>query len=91
MDNSGVLPPLPPSDQESLDRNRFDGFYRVKARDFWGDAEIHRIDDTPPVKCEHEFKGVQGGVRCQKCNVGLLGPIEVREGKLFSNGEPIGL
>lgn len=85
----GILPPLPPSDQDSLDHNKFDGFYKVRSRDFWGDAEIHRIADIPPVKCEHEFLGVPEGVRCTKCNFGLLGRIETNNGKLFSNGQPI--
>lgn len=91
MNSKGVLPPLPPSDEASFGSNRFDGFYKVRARDFWGDAEVHRIDDTPPVKCDHEFIGVPGGAKCQKCHFGLLGFLEVRDGKLFHEGNPIEL
>lgn len=86
----GTLPPLPPSDQESMDNNRYDGFYKVRTRNFWADAEIIRIDNTPPKKCEHKFTYVSGGVKCGKCHFGLAGPgLEVQNGKLFHKGKQI--
>lgn len=92
MPKAGILPPLPPSDQEALDKNKFDGFYQVKARDFWRDAEINRMDDTPMKKCTHEFKTATDGVECEKCHFGLVANnIEIRNKKLFYKGEPIGL
>ena len=86
-----VLPALPPSDEQSLQLNRYDGFYKTKARDFWGDAEVIRIPDTPPKKCDHTFMAVPDGARCQKCHFGLIGFFEVRDGKLFHKGKPLGL
>ena len=77
------LPPLPPSDGDSLIRNR-------AARNFWGDAEIIRINDTPAPKCDHEFINTKGGVRCTKCNFGLLGgQLEAKDGQVFVQGKPI--
>lgn len=82
MDNK--LPPLPPSDQDSLEHNAF-------AREFWKENQITRIEDKPMNKCEHDFKYAPGGAECKKCHFGLTGPLEVRLGKLFYKGEPIGL
>jgi hypothetical protein len=62
---------MPPSDQDSLDRNKFDGFYKVKAREFWGENEIHHMPNTPPPVCEHEFISTKGGIICKKCNFAL--------------------
>jgi hypothetical protein len=90
MIDSGVLPPMPPSDQDALDRNKYDGFYKVKARDFWGENEIHRIPDQKPVSCEHEFTTVSGGIMCTKCSFGLLGVgLSVKDGKALAQGKPI--
>ena len=91
MDNSNTLPPLPSSDQDSMDKNKFDGFYKVRARDFWGDNAIVRVDNTPPSKCNHKFITCEGGVKCQKCHFGLMGQLEVRDEKLFYKGELIEL
>lgn len=90
MDNDR-LPPLPPSDRESLDRNKFDGYYEVRARDFWGENRLLHIEETENVICKHEFRLATGGVKCQKCHFGLIGQIDVQDGKLFYQGEPIGL
>mgnify|MGYP007071620282 CR=1 FL=1 len=83
------LPPMPPSDQGAFERNHFDNYYRRSAREFWKDAEIIRIKDEPMEKCHHEFKVTPTGAQCRRCNFGLMGQIEVREGKLFINNEPI--
>ena len=82
---------MPPSDQDSLDRNKFDGFYKVKAREFWGENEIHHMPNTPPPVCEHEFISTKGGIICKKCNFGLLGVgLSAKDGKALVQGEPIG-
>lgn len=91
MPSQGVLPALPPSDEQALQANRYDGFYKVTPRGFWSDNEIIRIPDVPMKKCDHDFNSVKGGVRCKKCNFGLLGDLEVRTGKLYYNNEPLGL
>ena len=82
---------MPPSDQDALDKNKYDGFYKVRARDFWGDNEINRIEPEKKAKCEHEFKATPTGAECSKCGFGLIGPIEVKDGKLFSNNKPLNL
>jgi len=90
MTNIGLLPPLPPSDRDSLDQNRYDGFYKVKARDFWGENEIHHLDGSPTKSCKHEFTSQKGGVRCTKCNFGLLGVgLSAKDGVALVQGEPI--
>ncbi len=83
MSNNRPLPPLPPSDMDSLRVNR-------GARNFWGEAEVISIPDRPAPKCEHEFINIEGGVRCKKCNFGLLGgQLEARDGRVFVQGKPI--
>lgn len=85
-----VLPPLPPSDQKSLDWNRPDGYYGVKSRDFWGPNAIIRETPKDFEKCDHNFIYVPEGVQCQKCHMGLGGKdLNISEGKLFHRGEPI--
>ena len=84
-----VLPPLPPSDAGSLEKNSYSGFYNWKARDFWGPNEVTRIEITPDKKCQHEFKATPRGAECTKCHFGLMGPIEVKEGRLFHKGDQI--
>jgi hypothetical protein len=89
--NNKVLPPLPRSDTGAFEKHTFDYFYKRSSQGFWGDNEIIRIEVGPMVKCEHEF--VQSGheVQCQKCHFGLIGPLEVQDGKLFFRGAPLGL
>lgn len=74
-----ILPPLPPSDVESLKFNR-------GARDFWKLNEVVREPLQPDRKCSHEFKATPRGAECTKCHFGLIGPIEVKEGHLFHKG-----
>lgn len=83
------LPPLPPSDVASLSQNTYDGFYQRRAREFWGENEITRIRVEPDKRCDHEFIAIPSGAQCTKCRYGLIGHIEVREGKLFHNGDQI--
>jgi hypothetical protein len=88
--SAAKLPPLPPSDEQSLMNNRYDGNYRTRARSFWGDNEIIHINNTPTKACEHKFTGVPGGVKCSKCHFGLLGAgLEIRNGQVHIQGEPI--
>jgi len=83
MADNRPLPPLPPSDGDSLQMNR-------AARNFWGEAEIIRIPDTPTKKCNHEFINNEGGIRCTKCNFGLLGgQLTAKNGVAYAQGEPI--
>lgn len=91
MANKGTLPPMPPSDEDSIARNHYDGFYKRSARGFWGENEVIRIPVTKDEKCNHEFISKPNGAECQKCHFGLVGKIEVRSGKLFYKGEQIGL
>ena len=85
------LAPLPRSDMEAMEYNTFDGNYKTRARSFWSENEIIRIDDTPMKKCKHEFEYTRDGVKCKKCNFGLIAnTLEIRDKKLFYKGEPIG-
>ena len=87
-----ILPPMPPSDMESIERNKYDGFYKVKSRDFWGDNEVNRIEEQPMKKCIHEFFMAVEGPQCKKCGFGLIGSmLTIQDNKLFFKGEPIGL
>lgn len=89
MPNS-FLPPLPPSDDKSLQTNYWDGFYKQRARNFWGENQIEKIEDLHMEKCQHEFSYRNGGVECDKCHFGLSGPsLEIRSKKLFIRGEPV--
>ena len=83
------LPPLPPSDEASLEKNHYDAYYRVNSRNFWKDAEINRIPDEPVKTCDHEFQRTRTGVECRKCHFGLIGALEVRDGHLFIRGEQV--
>lgn len=83
MRRSTPLPALPPSDGDSLQRSR-------TARNFWEGAEIVRVNDTPAPRCKHEFVNNKEGIRCTRCNFGLLGgQLEARDGQAFVQGEPI--
>ena len=86
-----TLPALPPSDEGALERNHYDGYYNIKARDFWSGNQIERIIEKSPTKCDHEFTSTENGAVCKKCHFGLVGKLEVRKGKLFHEGNSIGL
>lgn len=86
-----VLPALPASDGKSIEWNRFDGFYEVKSRDFWKNAEIIREEVGLDRKCIHEFEATPDGAQCIKCHFGLSGVLQVKEGKLYHNGEQLPL
>lgn len=82
-----VLPPLPPSDEKSLEYNKYDSFYGYKARDFWGKNKITREKIEDFKTCDHFFKKNGNAVECQKCHFGLLGLFEISNGKLFYKGK----
>lgn len=87
-----ILPKLPSSDPNAIERNDFDQNYKVRVQDFWKDAEIIPLNNKPLTSCNHEFIYNHTGVICTKCHFGLLGhDLEIQSGKLFSHGEPIGL
>lgn len=86
-----TLPPMPPSDDGSLARNHYDGFYKRSSREFWKDNKVITIKDEPFKKCDHEFKVVFNGAKCVKCHFGLTGPIEVKDGKLYHEGKKMPL
>ena len=89
---AGILPPLPPSDMESIGKNTYDGNNQTRAASFWGENSIIRIEDKPMEKCNHEFEYSDNGVKCKKCNFGLIAnTLEIRDKKLFFKGEPLGL
>ena len=87
--SKGTLPPLPGSDERSLGRNSFDGYYRIKAREFWGENQLVRdkIQDFKP--CSHHFKKTDKGAKCEKCHFGLMGSFEISEGKIILDGKPV--
>lgn len=85
-----TLPPLPRSDGYALERNVYDGFYKIKSRDFWGENEITREEVKPFRKCDHKFHATASGVECETCHMGLMGHgLEVRNGKLFYKNQEI--
>ena len=86
-----TLPPMPPSDNGSLTRNHYDSFYKRGAREFWQGNRVESIKDEPFQKCDHEFKVVPNGAKCVKCHFGLMGPIEVKDGKLYHKGKKLPL
>ena len=87
---TATLPPLPGSDQQSLDWNKKDHFYGVGAREFWGENQIVREVVKPYEKCNHYFMKNTDTVRCQKCHFGLTGTgLKTQDGKLFLGGEPV--
>ena len=91
MNKQDSLPPLPPSDPGAIERNSYDSNYDVRAREFWKGNQIIREEEKPFKKCNHEFKMVVNGVKCVKCHFGLMGPLEVKNGKLFHKGEKLPL
>ena len=85
------LPPLPPSDEESLNKNRYDGFYEVRAKDFWGKNEVVREVVYKDKKCGHNFIYTDNGAECTKCHIGFVGKLEVRDGNLYHHGKKLPL
>lgn len=89
--NGGTLPDLPASDSGSLQHNSYDAYYGVRARDFWGPNQINTNEVKPFQKCDHFFEANGKEIICKKCHMGLLGPFEIRDGKLFHKGEAVGI
>lgn len=92
MANKSILPSLPGSDESSIQRNAYHGFYGVGARDFWGENAIssNKLEDKR--KCDHYFVREGMEVRCQACFMGWVAPydIQTKDGKLYINDKEIG-
>lgn len=83
------LPPLLPSDEQSLREDRFDTFYKKRPSDIWL-GQIERTERKESPKCEHEFKETKDGVECRKCSMGLLGPdLTIKNGQLYVQGKKV--
>lgn len=39
------------------------------------------ISDTKPKECNHYFEFTADGCRCRKCNMGLKGVLQIKNGK----------
>lgn len=80
-----TLPALPGSDTSAIQRNHYDGFYRVGARDFWKDAKLSSEIVKPFVTCEHYLIQKGQEAQCASCHVGWNLPHmwRVLDGKLF--------
>lgn len=89
MTSQETLPPLPRSDTEAMGKHTFDSFYQRSSRGFWEGNEINRIELKEVEKCIHEFIRKGHEVQCKHCNFGLIGPIEIQNGKLFHQGEQL--
>lgn len=85
------LPPLPASDQTSLNRNIFNSFYEIGSKDFWAQNEVTYNEVKEFEKCDHYFEQKGPDAICKKCFFGLSGQFEIRDGKLYHLGEPIGI
>ena len=85
------LPPMPPSDPGSLERNTYDHFYQVSSRGFWKNNEINYIKDEWKEPCQHYFEQKGADVICKHCHFGLETSIGLitKEGKLYHNDEEI--
>jgi len=89
MANGKTLPPLPASDEKSISSNRFDPFYKIRAREFWENNEISSETPEKFKKCKHNFILKAGTAECTKCSFGLLGLFEIRKGKLYHKSKAI--
>lgn len=83
--NGGTLPPIPSSSSEDIQRNKYDGFYKYGAREFWDQAEVtqNQIEDFK--KCQHYLMRKNNEIYCVRCHSGWLdyGAVQVIDGKLF--------
>lgn len=81
-----VLPPLPPSDKQSLIDNKWDSLNQTRSASFWGDNQVEHIELKPMKKCTHKFINFQQGVRCSKCNTGFIGISATQAQQLLKGG-----
>ena len=82
MADEKKLPDLPGSTDEDLRRNPYHGFYKKKARDVWDQAVIQHPEVGEVKKCDHVFEYSKDGVECKKCHMGLIGQLNIIDGKL---------
>jgi hypothetical protein len=86
------LPPLPPSDAESIGKNTFNGFYKKGARDFWGDNALEEIELKGPIKCKHFFEQFGKEIRCNKCHIGWMSTeFRVEDGVLYVGEQQVNI
>lgn len=88
-----LLPPMPPSDPDSLQRNPFDRFYKYRAQEFWEHSEVTSNEVKDFVKCRHYLVKRNNDVECTLCHVGWqTGPtFTTQDGKLYNNGQELAL
>ena len=89
MNKDNVLPNLPGSDPVSLQDERLDEFYQIRAKDFWAHAKITSNKVRPFKKCNHYFVKDQKDIRCRNCSTGwdVNDYMQVQDGQLVINGE----
>ena len=83
------LPPLPASDEISLNRNKYNNFYEQGSKEFWGQNEITYNEIKPFKKCNHFFRQQIGEAICEICHFGLYGVFDIRDGIIYHMGEPM--
>jgi hypothetical protein len=86
-----TLPPLPSSNPDGAEWNKTDNYYDVKPREFWSKAKLIREELDDFRNCDHYFISKTPGVECKNCHVGFISFFEIRNGKLYSKGEPLGI
>lgn len=87
-----TLPPMPASDEKSLQWNKSDHYYQQKSADFWSGNEVSYVGPEDNIQvCGHYFVSEPGGVKCRKCGTGFIGSFEIKEGKLFYQGLEVGI
>ena len=85
------LPPLPPSDPGSLERNHYDHFYKRSSREFWKENEIIYIKNEESQLCGHYFERKERSLICRKCHIGYVESVgmTVVNGQLYYKNEEI--
>ena len=83
------LPSLPGSDENSLQGNSYDSFYKKRPSDIW-QGTVEHTEMKEPEKCSHEFVETTDGVQCSKCYMGLFGKeLVVKKGKVYFGKQQI--
>lgn len=87
-----TLPPLPASDQESISRNVYDGFYKSGSRSFWGENVIETIKLKAYTKCEHYFERLGKEIQCKNCHIGWISSdMRTEDGVLYVGKEKVNI
>ena|SRR3990167_5724365 len=88
------LPPLPGSDSESLDENKYDSFYQTGSADFWSGNEVIREKVKNFENCQHQFVKEGNDAVCGKCHLGFENFLAqdncvIKDGQLFYKGKKV--